>query len=141
VSAAQDPNVLAYRIERLRKGPRNWIFWVALFTALNGVFLALGQDVMILAGLVVPFAWAGWSAHLFAALLLSGLAYFARKVNALALVGVSIYVLDTVFAVIAKLWSGVIMHVVILLFMALTLNAARVLAKQQSPGPIAGPQA
>ena len=54
VDQSQNPAVLAYRLERLRRAPRSWLYCVAVFTAVNGIMLSLSRDWMILAGLVAP---------------------------------------------------------------------------------------
>jgi uncharacterized membrane protein YhhN len=138
-SAQNDPAVVAYRIERLRKGPRNWLFGVALCTALNGLWLSLGQDLVVLAGLVLPFLTPDHTAHFIAAAILAAVAYFAKGLGPLTMIGVLIYVLDTVLAAYLQLWLGVIMHVVVLLFMAMTVYGARLLEKQQRQGSAVQP--
>jgi hypothetical protein len=132
MNTSQSPEVLAFRIERLRKGPRNWTYWIAAFTALNGVFLLLTQDFVILAGLVFPFAAPGTWSHFLAAAVLVGIGHFGHKIRPLLLVGLSVYLLDTIFAGYLQLWSGVVMHVVVLILIALALSVATALAKRQA---------
>jgi hypothetical protein len=131
VTVPQDPNVLAYQVSRLRKAPRNWINWIAVFTAINGLLLALAQDFLIPAGLCIPFAFRSPSAHWVAALPFAALAYFSKYRRSLLVVGGVAYLLDTVFAAYLDLWLFVIMHTVVFAFAAIALNGLRLLARQQ----------
>ena len=138
-SVRDDPAVIAYRIERLRKAPRNWIFIIALCTALNGLWLSLNQDLMVLAGLVAPFLTPDHTAHFIAAAILAAIAYFANGLGPLTKIGVLIYFLDTALAAYLQLWWGVTMHMVVLFFMAIAFSGVRLLEKQQRQGSIVQP--
>ena len=132
MSAIHDPNVMAFRIERMRRAPRNWTCWIALFTALNGVFLALQQDFLILAGLVVPFVISGTAVpHFIAAAVFAALAYASSRSRAALVAAAVIYVLDAALATYAGLWAGVVMHLVVFGFVGMALAGARQLEKQR----------
>jgi hypothetical protein len=132
---SQDPNVLAYRLERLRRAPRNWTFWIAAFTVLNGVFLAIKEDFMILAGLVIPFGFDGFWPHFIAAAMLAVAGYVGTRVTGLLWAAGAVYLVDTAFAAYAGIWSGVAMHVVVLVLVSIALNGLRVLGRQQASPP------
>ena len=131
MSPIQDPNVIAFRIERMRRAPRNWTYWIALFTALNGVFLALQQDFLILAGLVVPFVISATAVpHFIAAAVFAALAYVSLRSRASLVPAAAIYALDAALAAYAGLWAGVVMHLVVFAFVGMALAGARQLEKQ-----------
>ena len=124
--------MIAFRIERMRRAPRNWTHWIALFTALNGVFLALQQDFLILAGLVVPFVVSESAApHFIAAAVFAALAYASSRSRGALIPAAAIYVLDAALAAYAGLWAGVVMHLVVFAFVGMALAGARQLEKQR----------
>ena len=126
----------------MRRAPRNWTYWVAVFTAINGVFLALQQDFLVLAGLVVPFVISTTSTpHFIAAAVFAALAYGSSRSRAALVPALAIYVLDAGLAAYAGLWAGVVMHLLVLAFVGIALTGARQLGKQlaspltESPSP------
>ncbi len=130
-----DQSVLDFRAQRLRRAPRNWTYWVAGFTAVNGLFLVMQQDFMILAGLVAPFAMPGAAPHLVAAGLFAAMAYLSTRLPKILIIAVIIYIADAIFAASAQLWAGVVMHAVVLGIVGFTfvgLRAVKALQAQQS---------
>lgn len=123
-------SVRAYRVERMRRAPRNWTYWVAFFTLLNGVFLGIGQDILILAGLVAPFLVGGAWPHFVAALVLAALAFHAVKLRWLLIIGLLVYVADAILAIYLGLWAGMVMHILVLVFVGFALLTARSLSRQ-----------
>ncbi|MEH6416072.1 hypothetical protein [Pseudomonas sp. CGJS7] len=132
MSAATSPEVIAFRIDRLRRAPMGWTIWVALFTAINGFCAATNSDFMIPAGLTLPFSIAGGLSHFIAAGLFVVLAVGSKKVRPLLYVSALIYLLDTVFSVYVQIWMSVVMHLVVIGFVLFALGAARGLADQQA---------
>ena len=119
-------------MQRLRKAPRNWTYWVAGFTAANGIFLALQHDFMILAGLALPFAIPGTTPHLAAAVIFGLLAYFSGKFPKLLILPLAVYVADALFTAYAQLWSGLVMHLVVLAFVGFSFLGIRALKNLQA---------
>ena len=119
-------------MQRLRKAPRNWTYWVAGFTAANGLFLAMQHDFMILAGLVSPFAIPGTAPHLIAAAVLGAIAYFSSRFPRLLVLSLVIYFADMLFAAYAELWSGLVMHLVVLTFVGFSFLGIRSLKALQA---------
>jgi len=135
MTEAHDPKVLEFRMHRLRKAPRNWTYWVAAFTAANGIFLAMQHDIMILAGFALPFAIPRPAAHFTIAAVLVALAYASNKAPKILFIPLVAYVVDAVFTMYAQLWSGLAMHLVVLAFIGLSfmgIRALRTLQAQQS---------
>jgi len=110
--------------------PRRWTYWVALFTAVNGLLLLLQQDLTFLAGLVAPFAFNGPAPHFVAALVLASIAYLSSRVRPILFVGLILYIVDSLFAAYLKLWSGVIMHFIVLVLVGISIAASRRLKAQ-----------
>lgn len=135
MSESQNESVISFRVERMRRAPRNWTYWVAFFTFLNGLFLLIGQDFLILAGLVAPFLLTAAWPHFAAAAVFAALAYFSSKFRALLAVGLAIYIADTLLAAYLGLWSGFVMHLVVLVLVSIALVGSRRLAKQLAPQP------
>ena len=131
VNAPQDATVLAYRIGRLRKAPREWIICVAVFTAMNGLLLVLHEIVSVPAGLVSAYAFPGSLAHWVAALSFATLGYFAKFHRSLLVAAGVIYLLDTVFAVSIRSWVAVLMHATVFVLVAINLTMLRLLKRQQ----------
>jgi hypothetical protein len=131
-------SVTAFRVERMRRAPRNWTYWVAFFTLLNGVFLAAGQDVLILAGLVFPFLLGSAWPHFLLAVFFAALAYFSAHSRGLLVAGLVIYVTDALLAAYLDLWAGLVMHIVVLAFVGMALAGARQLSKQLEPATQSG---
>ncbi|WP_423359465.1 hypothetical protein [Pseudomonas citronellolis] len=131
-----DPKVLAFRMQRLRKTPRNWTYWIAGFTAANGIFLIMHHDVVILAGLILPFAIPGAALHLVAAAILAAIAYASRVIPRILIVPLIAYIADTLFAFYVKSWSGLAMHLAVFAFIGFSFLGVRALkaleAKQKS---------
>lgn len=126
----QDAKVLAYRVGKLRKAPREWVICVAVFTAMNGLLLALHQVVSIPAGLVGAYAFPGLLAHWVAALLFAALGYFAKFHRSLLVAAGAIYLLDTLFSVYLQSWVAVLMHATVFVLVAINLNGLRRLKRQ-----------
>ena len=127
MTQSQGPKVLEFRMQRLRKAPRNWTYWVAGFTAANGLFLILQHDVMILAGLALPFVVPGPFPHLMVAILFGAIAYVSNKIPKILIISFIIYLGDTVFTAYVQLWSGLVLHLVVLAFVGLSFLGARAL--------------
>jgi hypothetical protein len=117
----------------MRRAPRNWTYWVSLFTLLNGVFLSMGQDVLILAGLVAPFLVGHAWPHFAAAAFYASLAYFSASSRFPLVVALVLYVADALLTVYLELWSGLIMHLVVLALVGVALAGARLLSRQLAP--------
>ena len=132
-SVSEVQSVAAFRVERMRRAPRNWTYWVAFFTLLNGVFLALGQDILILAGLVFPFLLGSAWPHFLAAVFVAAMAYFSARLSGLLAAGLVIYIGDALLAAYLDLWPGLVMHIVVLAFVGMALAGARQLSKQLEP--------
>ena len=128
----QDPKVLEFRMQRLRKAPRNWTYWIAGFTAANGIFLAIQHDITIIAGLALPFAISGPAPHLIAGAILAVIAYTSSKLPELLFIPLVTYIIDTCFAAYAQLWSGVFMHLVVLAFVGFSFVGIRALQTAQA---------
>jgi hypothetical protein len=135
VTDNQGPKVLEFRMQRLRNAPRNWTYWVAGFTAANGIFLAMQHDLMILAGFALPFGIPGPAPHLISAAILGGIAYASNNFKKLLFIPFAAYLVDTFFSAYASLWSGLIMHLVVLALAGssfLGIRALKTLQAQQS---------
>ncbi len=132
MTETQDPKVLAFRMQRLRKAPRNWTYWVAGFTAANGLFLAMQHDFMILAGLAFPFAIPGATPHVIAAASVAAIAYFSSRAPKLLILSLVVYVVDTLFTAYVQLWSGLAMHLVVFAFLGFSFLGIRALKALQA---------
>lgn len=132
MTEAQDPKVLEFRMQRLRKAPRNWTYWVSAFTAANGIFLAMQYDIMILAGFALPLAIPGPVPHLIIAAILIAFAYASSKVPKILFVPLAAYIVDTVFTAYAQLWAGLAMHLVVLAFIGFSFLGIRALKTLQA---------
>jgi hypothetical protein len=130
MSAAQSPELMQFRVERMRRAPRNWCFWVAAFTAVNGILVGVQSDMTILAGFVVPYLIGGVEPHLAVAIILAVIGHFGQSNRSLYLIALVAYALDAVLAGALRLWAGLFMHVLIFVFIAIALNGARILQKQ-----------
>jgi hypothetical protein len=130
MSAAQSSEVIQFRLERVRRAPRNWCYWVAAFTAVNGIFVGVQSGMMILAGFVAPYFIGGVGPHFAFAITLVAIGHFGQAKRPLYLIALIAYVLDALLAVILQLSSGLVMHVVVVSFVAVALNAARLLQKE-----------
>ena len=132
MTEAQDPKVLEFRMQRLRKAPRNWTYWVAGFTAANGIFLAMEHDIMILAGFALPFAIPGSAPHLVIAAILGAFAYASNRIPKILFIPLVAYTVDTAFTAYAQLWSGLAMHLVVLAFIGFSFVGIRALKTLQA---------
>ncbi|UUC49762.1 hypothetical protein NOX82_28465 [Pseudomonas citronellolis] len=136
MTETHDPKVLAFRMQRLRKAPRNWTYWVAGFTAANGIFLIMHHDVVILAGLILPFAIPGAALHLVAAAILAAIAYASKTIPRILIVPLAVYIADTLFAFYVQSWAGLAMHLVVFAFIGFSFRGVRAIkaleAKQKS---------
>ena len=130
MTSPQTPDVVAFRIQRLRNAPRNWCYWVAAFTAVNGLFSVAQSNIVIPAGLIFPYAVRGIWLHFVAAIVLVTVGYFGRSRQALFGIALVLYVIDAALAAYLRLWIGVSMHIVVLAFVGMALNGVRVLQKQ-----------
>lgn len=114
VDANTSIDVLAFRLEKIRRAPRNWATWICLFTFSNGVLIFIQSDIIFLGGLVAPFLIGGWWPHVGAA---ATALLLARAVPG-SMWGpytvLSLYALDTVLSAIMGLWAGVFMHLLLL---------------------------
>lgn len=132
MSAADSPEVLEFRINRVKRAPRNWTYWVAAFTAANGVSLEAHQDFMIPAGLTLPYTIPGGASHFIVAAVLVGLAVASKKAPALLYVAAVIYIADTALSAYLSIWLSVVMHFVVMMFVFMGLWAAKLLAKKRA---------
>lgn len=132
MAEANDPKVLEFRMQRLRKAPRSWTYWVAGFTAVNGMFVAVQQDITILAGLAFPFILPGAVAHLIAAAAFALVAYLSNTRPQLLIAPLVIYVADALFTAYAGIWSGLVMHVFVLAFVGFSFLGIRALRNLQA---------
>ena len=126
----QDKSVLAFRLNRFRNAPRNWTYWIAAFTAFNGLFILLNQDFFIGAGLISPMILATPVLHFIAAVLLAAIAYISDQARSILWASLVIYSLDTIFAIYIKHWFGVVMHIVLMSFVGIAIVRGRQLKKQ-----------
>lgn len=125
-------------MDRLRKAPRNWTYWVAAFTAANGIFLAMQHDIMILAGFALPFALPGPAPHLTVAAVLAALGYASSKAPKILFIPLAGYVVDIAFTAYAQLWSGLAMHLAVLAFIGFSFMGIRALKTLQAQQSRAG---
>lgn len=132
MSTADSPEVLEFRINRVKRAPRNWTYWVAAFTAVNGVSLEAHQDFMIPAGLTLPYSIPGASSHFIVAAVLAGLALISKKAPVLLYVSAAIYLADTALSAYLSIWLSVVMHFVVMMFVFMALTAARLLEKKRA---------
>lgn len=132
MSAADSPEVLEFRINRVKRAPRAWTYWVAAFTAANGVSLEAEQDFMIPAGLTLPYSIPGGLSHFVVAAVLAGLALASKKASALLYVAALIYLADTVLSAYLSIWLSVVMHFVVMMFVLMALFAMRSLEKKRT---------
>lgn len=131
-----DPRFLLHRYQRMKNSPNNWLFWIALFSALNGIFMATSQGIVLSAALVVPSLLAGPLPHLIAAAVLAGLAAAGRrKWPVLTFAGLGVYALDSLYALLNNLQSALLMHAIVLGFIAFTLWRTKVLEQQLATLP------
>ena len=126
----EDRSVSEFRLKSLRSAPKRWTLWVGLFTAANGVFLTFEHDVVILAGLVLPFLLSGPLPHLVAGCAFVALSAFMERSPAVAWVPLNVYALDLALAAYQGWWSGVVMHLVVLAFVGFALFSARSLERK-----------
>jgi len=121
---------MEFQAKRASGAPRRWTYWVAVFTAVNGLLLLAQQDLTFLAGLVVPFAFNGALPHFVGAAILAVIAYLSTKYRGILLIGLLLYVADTLFSAYLRLWSGVIMHAIVLALVAISIGIGRKLETQ-----------
>ncbi len=129
---AQSPDVVQFRIDRMRRAPRNWCYWVAVVTAVNGFLAGYQSDTTFLVGFVAPYLVGGVWAHLAIAIIVAALGHFGQRQRGLYIAALVAYVLDALLATGLQLWSGLVMHIVVLAFVAIALNGARILQNQLS---------
>lgn len=110
--------------------PRRWTYWVAVFTAVNGALLVAQQDLTFLAGLVAPFAFNGATPHFIAAAIFAAIAYLSTKYRWTLLIGLALYAADTLFSAYLSLWSGVVMHIIVMGLAVIAIAAGRKLEMQ-----------
>lgn len=116
-SPDNSPEVLAFRLDRMRRAPRNWATWIGAFTLINGLLMITQTDMVFLAGLVAPFMLGSGLAHLGAG---ATLLLMARAVPGSLwgpYVVLMLYAVDTVLSGVLGLWTGVLMHVVVFGFL------------------------
>ena len=126
-----DPRFLLHRYQRMKNSPNNWLFWIALFSAMNGFFMQTSQTMVLSAAMVIPGLFAGPVPHFVAAAVMVGLAAAGRnKWPVLTYAGLGIYALDTLYVLLNNLQSALIMHVAVLGFVGFTIWRSKVLEKQ-----------
>src|SRR5262245_10671232 len=140
MNSVDSPEVMTFRLERLRKAPRNWCFWVAAFTAMNGVFLLTNSDVLIPAALIFPSSSWPWL-HFVSATVLATTGYLGQTIRGVYLLALAIYVLDILFCAFGGLWFGVVVHAIVLALVGFALNGVRILRKQLGAQPTVAPNA
>ena len=126
----QDKNILEFRLNRIRNAPRNWAYWVAFFTALNGLFVLIDQDIVIGAGLIFPFIIPTPTLHFISAGILALISYLSSRVRSILWVSLIVYVLDTIFSAYFQFWFASIMHIVVIFLVGIALISGRQLKKQ-----------
>jgi hypothetical protein len=124
------PDVLAFRLDRLRRAPRNWATWIGAFTLVNGLLVLMQSDMMFLGGAVAPYLIGGWLPHFGAGLTLLLLARAVPGSMWGPYVVLLLYALDGVLCGVLGLWSGVFMHLLIFVFVGLARLAVSGLDRQ-----------
>jgi hypothetical protein len=132
---ANDSSVLLHKIERFRKAPRRWSYWIAAFTALNGLLVATSQDLVFLVGLIAPFSGFDATLHFLAAGCIAAVASYERGPG----VALAAYAFDLLWAIHLAVWAGVAAHAVVLALVAIAWNSARFLEQQRSASRISQP--
>jgi hypothetical protein len=140
MTSPDSPEALAFRLERLSKAPRNWCFWVAAFTAMNGVFLLTKSAVLIPAALIFPYA-AGLWLHFVSGAVLATMGYLGQSMRGMYVVALVIYLLDAVFCAFGDLWFGVVVHAIVLALVGFALNGVRIVKRQMSAQSTVTPSA
>ena len=135
MSSNQEKTATEYQAERMSGAPRRWTYWIAVFTAINGVLLLANQDLTFLVGLVSPFALGGAAPHFVAAAAFALIAYLSSKSRYVLIGALLLYVADAVFSAVLSLWSGVIMHAVVLVLVAIAIASGRKLNAKIASGP------
>ena len=125
-------SVTEYQANRMAGAPRRWTYWVALFTAVNGILLLAGQDLTFLAGLVAPFVFDGSAPHFIAAAVFAALAYASSRARWILIVPLVLYIADTALSAYFALWAGVVMHAIVLGLVAISMAAGHRLNAQLS---------
>ncbi len=131
--APNDPQFLAFRYERMKNSPNNWLFWIASFSLFNGIFLTIKQDTMLPAAMISPYAFAGAIPHFIAAAVFVVLGVIGRKkIPVLTYAGIGVYLLDTIYIAVSGVSaaSALVLHAVVLLFIGFTILRTKSLAKQ-----------
>jgi hypothetical protein len=119
-------------LNRLRRSPTKATLAVAIFTALNGLFVANNHNMTILAGLSLPYFFSGYENHLLSAFSFAVITMLYKSMPKIILVPLIIYVIDALVLAYHGVWSGVIMHVLILLYAAWAQWVAHVLGNKLS---------
>lgn len=123
--------VLAFRLDRVKKGPSNWMYAFAVFSLMNGVFLDMGQDITLLAGSIAPYMFESTVFHYVAAIIFGFIGFFSRdKIPQLIYVGLGLYALDMFYAFYIGIASGGIFHAVFLLVVVYLLFREKSLSKE-----------
>jgi hypothetical protein len=122
---SEDKKVLEYRLNRIKNAPRNWVYWIAFFTLINGVFLLTQQDITFLAGAVFPFLVGDVLPHIVVAGLFGIAGYFWSMSKIPAKIALTIYFLDLLFCVYLQYWSGVAFHAVVFIFLLIANTGAK----------------
>jgi uncharacterized membrane protein YagU involved in acid resistance len=124
--------VLTFRYQRMKNSANSWLFWIALFTGVNGILLMLNNpDTVLVAGLIVPFLWSSFIGHFIAAAIFLVLGFLGRKEKPLlTYVGVAIYAVDLLYTLAISFVSAAIFHVVVLAFIVFTIWRTQALANQ-----------
>lgn len=125
------PEVIAYRVQRMRNAPRNWVYFIAACTVINGLLIGGKGDVSFPIAMAFPFLFPGDVAHYIAAAVLIGVGQFEAKEGVGPQLALAAYFLDTLWAAYAEQWLAVGLHVAVFAFVAIALNGARLLERQQ----------
>jgi hypothetical protein len=129
MSLEQSASVKEYQSIRMLGAPRRWTFWIALFTAINGVLILMAQDLTFLAGFVIPFALPGAIPHFVVAAITAGFAFAASSNRWILILPLSLYAVDTIVAAYFQFWVGVVMHVLVLVLAGIAFMTGRKLSR------------
>ena len=131
----QSPEVLAFRIERMKKAPRNWCYWIGIFTTINGILLISKSDVLFLAGLVIPYQFPSPLPHFIAAVIYGLVGYLWKYWPLCAKIALGVYFVDLLLCAVLGFWAGVAMHAAIFFFIFMAHVGSIAINKQLEGSP------
>ena len=153
----QDPSLEAQRalLERRANTGSSWFFWIAAFSLINSVLHFAGSGVGFMAGLGITIVIdlivqkLGTLARIVGLVLDIGIAGFfvgmwllAKRHSAGFVVGMVVYVIDTLLFLLVRDWMGLAFHAFALYSIVIGLRATLALAKLPTPEApaVAGPE-